>query len=114
MIKRVVTIKDDTGHVIAEWCGGDEQTLSPVIGRTHIVLPIEDTTSYTSKRWNGTSFEDLPPSPPDPSGGLDHTTLLNAIIWVLIDRISPPCTVVKFNNSRDKIIEALATQPWKQ
>ena len=43
----------------------------------------------------------------------DGGRMFNAVVWALIDRINYPCTVTKFNNSRDKVIEAYKTQPWK-
>lgn len=55
MSKRIVTIEDATGNVVSEWCGGDEQVLQPVAGRTHFVVTGE--ASFSGQRWNGTAFE---------------------------------------------------------
>ena len=63
-VKRIVTVDDATGNVLSDWRGGDEQTLEPVAGRTHLDVANDDT-DYTGQRWNGTSFE-LVPKPPSP------------------------------------------------
>lgn len=62
-MKRIVTTDDVTGHVLADWRGGDEQTLAPVAGRTHRQLASGDTASYSGTRWNGSAFEPIPPAP---------------------------------------------------
>lgn len=55
-MKRIVTIDDATGEVLAQWRGGDEQELAPVAGRTRIPLAAEDSTDYSGTRWDGTNF----------------------------------------------------------
>lgn len=42
----------------------------------------------------------------------DGERMSNAIVWVLIDHINYPCTVTKFRNSRNKILEVFKAQPW--
>jgi hypothetical protein len=64
-MKRMVTVDDLTGNVIGEWMGGDEQTLDPVPGRTHLEAA-PDSRSYAGQRWNGTRFEAVVPAPIDP------------------------------------------------
>lgn len=62
MSKRLITTDDATGNVLAEWSGGDEQTLGPVAGRTH--RPVTGDQSYSGMRWNGTAFVALPLAEP--------------------------------------------------
>ena len=62
-MKRIVTVSDSDGHVLAQWIGGDDQALSSVAGRTHITLQVGDTADYSGQRWTGTVFEPIPPRP---------------------------------------------------
>lgn len=62
-MKRIVTIDAVTGNVLGEWSGGDEQELTLVAGRTYITLAAGDTASHSGQRWNGSSFELIPPAP---------------------------------------------------
>ena len=76
-----------------------------------------------TQKWGGSAFISKTPdeiSAYDVEGlrqdgiqELDHFRVLNAVIWALIDRINYPCTVTKFTNSRDKILEAYRAEPWK-
>ena len=62
-MKRILTTDDQTGNVLSEWRGGDEQTLEPVVGRTHRELQPDDTKDYSRHRWDRTEFVALPATP---------------------------------------------------
>ena len=73
MSKRLVTTDDATGHVISEWQGGDEQTLGPVVGRTH--RAVTGDASYSGYRWTGTTFAPIVPPPVRTISRLDFARL---------------------------------------
>ena len=83
MSKRIVTINDVTGNVLSEWQGGDEQTLGPVAGRTHLLVTGD--ASYIGKRWNGTAFEPVVPPPVRTISRLDFARLFTAAEDIAID-----------------------------
>src|SRR3990167_876508 len=62
-MNRIITTDDLTGRVISEWCGGVDQALEPVAGRTHRPVP-DDGKGYDGQRWTGVAFEAIPSPPP--------------------------------------------------
>lgn len=63
MAIRLITVDTSTGNVVCSWMGGDDQTLAPVAGRTHIPVDPEDPRDYSRQRWDGTAFEPIHPAP---------------------------------------------------
>jgi hypothetical protein len=66
--KRIVTIEDITGNVLAEWAGGQEQSLpDPPAGRSHRDVTASPRTSHSGLRWTGNTFVPIPPTPATPT-----------------------------------------------
>ena len=63
-MRRYVIVETATGNVKSVWQGGDEQDITAPEGCLKIAIVTDDTTDYTRKRWNGRSFDDIPPAPP--------------------------------------------------
>ena len=87
MAKRIVTTDDATGAVVSTWRGGDDDDLAEVSGRTHRVVP-DDGVEYHGKRWNGSTFEAIPPAPVRVLSPLDFARRFSLTEEAEIDTLS--------------------------
>lgn len=94
-MKRIVTIDDVTGNVLGEWSGGNEQDLAPVAGRTYITLAEGDTASHMGLRWNGSSFELIPPAPVRVLSPIDFARRFTRAEETAIDTLADTNRIVK-------------------
>ena len=94
-MKRIVTVTDGNGLVQSQWAGGDEQSLGPVTGRTHITLQDGDTTDYSGHRWTGTVFVRITPAPVRVLSPLDFSRRFTLAEEGAIDTLSTTNVTVK-------------------
>ena len=94
-MKRIVTVTDSDGHVQSQLTGGDDLTLRPVAGRTHITLQADDTADYSGYRWTGTTFEPIPRPPVRVLSPLDFSRRFTFAEEGAIDTLSTTNVTVK-------------------